>query len=335
MTQDHTLHGLNLGGWLILEKWMTPSVFRGTQAQDEWMLSRTADGRERIRTHRDTFIQESDFQWLATHGIELVRIPFGYWLFEPSEKYVTGVEHLDWAMQMAEKYHLKVLLDMHGLPGSQNGKIHSGKKGNASWFASERHRKASLDLCRQVAKRYGTSPALWGVEVINEPMPASVRDLVTLRRYYKQAYKVLDDILPADVKVVFSDAFMPLLMTGSVRGRRAVMDVHWYSLGEKWQRYASPEAYFRKVRRRAYILRWLQLFQPVIIGEWNMMMAAQSRQQFASSPRRALSAQHLQVQQQTYQSAAAHIYWSYKTEHTGSWNYRDVVEKGLISEVKK
>ncbi len=29
------LRGVNLGGWLVLEKWMTPSLFAGLKAEDE------------------------------------------------------------------------------------------------------------------------------------------------------------------------------------------------------------------------------------------------------------------------------------------------------------
>ena len=29
------LRGVNLGGWLVLEKWMTPSLFEGLSATDE------------------------------------------------------------------------------------------------------------------------------------------------------------------------------------------------------------------------------------------------------------------------------------------------------------
>jgi len=29
------LRGVNLDGWLVLEKWMTPSMFDGLQATDE------------------------------------------------------------------------------------------------------------------------------------------------------------------------------------------------------------------------------------------------------------------------------------------------------------
>ena len=32
------LHGVNLGGWLILEKWMTPELFNNLSAEDEFSL---------------------------------------------------------------------------------------------------------------------------------------------------------------------------------------------------------------------------------------------------------------------------------------------------------
>ena len=30
--------GVNLGNWLVLEKWMSPVVFAGTTAEDEYYL---------------------------------------------------------------------------------------------------------------------------------------------------------------------------------------------------------------------------------------------------------------------------------------------------------
>ena len=32
------LRGVNLGNWLLLEKWMSPRVFAGTGARDEYTL---------------------------------------------------------------------------------------------------------------------------------------------------------------------------------------------------------------------------------------------------------------------------------------------------------
>ncbi|MCY0903238.1 MAG: glucan 1,3-beta-glucosidase, partial [Firmicutes bacterium] len=35
MTQTNKIRGVNLGGWLVLERWMTPSLFAGLDAKDE------------------------------------------------------------------------------------------------------------------------------------------------------------------------------------------------------------------------------------------------------------------------------------------------------------
>ena len=47
--------GVNLGGWLVLEKWMAPQIFEGTTAEDEYYLP-TQLSKEayeaRIKTHR-------------------------------------------------------------------------------------------------------------------------------------------------------------------------------------------------------------------------------------------------------------------------------------------
>ena len=32
--------GVNLGNWLVLEKWMNPALFAGTTAEDEYWLPR-------------------------------------------------------------------------------------------------------------------------------------------------------------------------------------------------------------------------------------------------------------------------------------------------------
>lgn len=32
------IKGVNLGNWLVLEKWMSPALFEGTTAEDEYYL---------------------------------------------------------------------------------------------------------------------------------------------------------------------------------------------------------------------------------------------------------------------------------------------------------
>ena len=79
------LKGVNLGNWLVLEKWMTEELFSGTTAMDETYLCKQL-GRERamerLKVHRDEFITERDFEEIAAKGFNAVRIPVPFFLFE-------------------------------------------------------------------------------------------------------------------------------------------------------------------------------------------------------------------------------------------------------------
>ncbi len=41
--------------------------------------------REAMFYHRETFIQESDFALMAANGINCVRVPVGFWLFQETQ----------------------------------------------------------------------------------------------------------------------------------------------------------------------------------------------------------------------------------------------------------
>jgi glucan 1,3-beta-glucosidase len=149
---------VNFGGWLLLEKWMTPTLFAGTNAEDEHSFVQTDGAKEKIEHHRQTFIQEEDFVWLANHGINAIRLPIGYWILEPDGPYVEGISYVDWAFAMADTYNFKILLDLHGVPGSQNGKDHSGQIGRAAWLTDERKQDATLAILERLHERYKLTP---------------------------------------------------------------------------------------------------------------------------------------------------------------------------------
>ena len=67
----HSLHGVNLTGWLTLESWVTPELFAEAGALDEKALA-TALGPRRyaecVRRHRESFITREDFVKIAARG---------------------------------------------------------------------------------------------------------------------------------------------------------------------------------------------------------------------------------------------------------------------------
>jgi glucan 1,3-beta-glucosidase len=93
-----------------------------------------------LTAHWNTFITEDDFAAIAAAGyfhscskflvlshllycrLNHVRIPIGYWAFDVSEgePYIQGqYPYLKQAVTWAQNHGLRVLIDLHGAPGSQ------------------------------------------------------------------------------------------------------------------------------------------------------------------------------------------------------------------------
>jgi hypothetical protein len=66
------VRGVNLGGWLVLEPWITPSLFDNTgdsRVVDEWTFCQFAPNAQSVLTnHWNTWITESDFAAIAAAG---------------------------------------------------------------------------------------------------------------------------------------------------------------------------------------------------------------------------------------------------------------------------
>lgn len=325
--KSNQLCGVNLGGWLVLERWITPSLFAGTDARDEYSLVQTPEGKEKVKWHRRTFIAEEDFKWLSENKVNAVRIPVGYWLFENDEPFTATVSYLDWAMEMAERYRLKVLIDLHALKGSQNGKDHSGRIGKAGWFDDPTHKQETIALLREIAERYNHSPALWGIALLNEPK-VGLFSFFKLKKYYREAYDALRPLLRSGTHIVFSDGFLPRLFAGTIAKNStvtAVMDVHWYQFGK-----ANLGKYLKKLSSRPGQIARLQKKQPIIIGEWSGVLSHETLQGLSKEERTHLQKRHIEKQLEVYSSALGWFYWTYKTEAGGIWDFREQVENGSL-----
>lgn len=182
--------GVNLGNWLVLEKWMSPALFAGTTAEDEYCLPRQLS-REvyeaRIKIHRAEYITERDFAAIRAMGMEAVRIPVPYFIFGDREPFIGCVEELDKAMNWAERYGLKVLIDLHTAPMGQNGFDNGGICGVCKWSSCPDEVEFVLTVLERLAKRYGSRTGLWGIEVLNEPVTERAWKLMDVPNRYPAA----------------------------------------------------------------------------------------------------------------------------------------------------
>ncbi|KAK0787299.1 hypothetical protein LTR59_005829 [Friedmanniomyces endolithicus] len=185
--------GVNLGSWLVLESWMTPDVFQGTDAVNQWTFDSTDGAEARLQQHWSTYITEGDFQNMSSWGINAVRIPIGYWAYNNSgTPYITGADaYLETAIGWARQHGIWVMIDCHGSPGSQNGAEHSGHAGAVSW-QSDDNLQLSIVVLQTIAAKYGAmqyADVVMGIELVNEPKIGSgANSLATTQAWAAQAY---------------------------------------------------------------------------------------------------------------------------------------------------
>jgi glucan 1,3-beta-glucosidase len=129
-------------GWLVLESWITPTLYsaNGVKAGlGEWGFCETL-GKEAalsaLTTHWDTWVTFAHLQTLQQAGVNWIRVPVGYWIvdIQADEPFVSGgLFYLQRLLGWAEQLQLRVLVDLHGAPGSQNGHDNSGHTGPIQW----------------------------------------------------------------------------------------------------------------------------------------------------------------------------------------------------------
>lgn len=324
------LKGVNFGGWLVLEPWITPNLFKGTGALDEYSycLQANTAAKERLKGFRDSFITEQDFVWLANQGIDAVRLPVGYWLFGDQEPYMETVSYVDRVFSWAQKHGLSVLLDLHGVPGSQNGEMHSGKAGTVDW-AEAQHVAHTLEVLSRIARRYGNHPALLGISLLNEPaadMPVKV-----VEQFYMDAYDLVRKHCRADVWVVCSDSFRPRVWRRRLPAKMypgLYIDHHHYQLFGLLDRLLSIRAQLWRSRHALPSkLRRMNARHPILIGEWSLALPAQKMRGHDRLP---IAKQYAKAQLTALDTSAAWFFWTYKNEGNSLWSFRDCMESGLL-----
>jgi len=356
------MRGVNLGSWLVLEKWMVPSLFEGTIATDEttWCAELGGAAAEKLRAHWNSWITESDFAWLAARGINTVRIPLGHWIFGPDypyhEKYgehrypfVTGgILILDRAFDWAETHGIDIMLDLHAAAGCQNGFDNGGMHGVCEWHTKPEYFEHSIGVLERLAARYHNRKALIAIEVLNEPRWDVPTDY--LKRYNTEAYHAIRKHCAADkTAVVFHDGFRDfreyLGFMQAPEYQHVIFDIHRYQC---FAREDIDMDIYGHIQKAA--IEWKneadainsELKLPTICGEWSLGLDLKVVSLWAEGPyNHAL--QHMDgfqehtafrayaaAQLMAFEKYRGWFFWNYKTETTAAWSLRASMENGWL-----
>ncbi|MDD2464345.1 MAG: glycoside hydrolase family 5 protein [Desulfobulbus sp.] len=368
MFKEHKLRGVNLGGWLVLEKWITPSLFAGLEATDETSYCvelGEVEATRRLQQHWHSFITRDDFAWLAEVGINTVRLPVGHWLFGKEYPYhpsygeqrypfvLGGVEIVDQVFAWADEFNLGVILDLHAAPGCQNGFDNGGILNVCQWHSKKEYIDHALDVLERLAQRYCTQPMLAGIEVLNEPRWDIPTDL--LKEYTQAAYqRIRRHCPPEQVTVVFHDGFRDFReYAGFLQEpefQNVAFDIHRYQC---FIRDEIDLDIFGHLRKSAVNLRdevktiVAESGYQVYCGEWSLGLDLQVVSLWAEGPyNHALENMdafqvaialrgYAAAQLLAFEQCDGWFFWTYRTETTPEWCYRNLVDEGIIPNLGK
>jgi glucan 1,3-beta-glucosidase len=353
------LRGVNLGGWLVLEKWMTPSLFEGLQARDEtsYCVELGAKAAQTLKNHWNTFITREDFAWLAHTGINAVRIPIGHWIFGPDYPYHQaygesahpfvdgGIAILDRAFDWAEEYGLEIVLDLHAAPGCQNGFNNGGIQDVCEWHTKPEYIDYSLLILERLAQRYHNRPVLHAIAVLNEPHWSI--DTALLKKYITEGYHRVRQYCQAkDVAVVFNEGFRSFReYTGFLTEpefSNVALDIHRYQCFGRAEIDANIYDHIRDA-----VVDWkhdadeiiTDLSHSAYVGEWSLGMDFRVESFWAKGPsnqeidkfkRTVAYRAYAAAQLLTFEKYLGWFFWSYKTETMPDWSFRDCVNRGWL-----
>ncbi|PWN32599.1 glycoside hydrolase [Meira miltonrushii] len=199
--------GVSIGNWLVLERWLSEDWFVSEVGNgpiwDEWGFTQTLGNDKALsalQQHWNTWINESDFDTMKSVGINTVRIPVGYWAFVDTaqgEPYLSKAGQTDQLQKVLGWLYdrgMYAFIDLHGMPGSQNGDQSSGHNGTINWFNSEYfgYSYNVLNATIDWVKASNYSSVVHSICPVNEPRPGTDSGkLSQLTSYYETSYNLL------------------------------------------------------------------------------------------------------------------------------------------------
>lgn len=358
--------GVNIGSWLVLEKWITPDVFDAAPGSvDEWTftqaLGETA-ALSALESHWDSWFTEADVAKLSSQGINALRIPIGYWAFDSQEgePYVQGAaDRLATAITWARSYGMKVMITLHGLQGSQNGFDNSGRKGGVWWLSDSTSMPRIMKTVAVVAGTFGSSAyadVVTDIEIINEPVQG--QDLGSIWSYYTNAYNVAKSAASnGNLRIVVHDAFTDLGYWNALNGPptwgNMAMDTHPYQVFDASDLLLNVDGHVKKSCDWVSEYSAMNAIMPLYAGEWSTSINVCINPDGSStagtscyvsgcqcstdsvdvwnSVTRTQMRRFVEAQLDAFEkSTSGWFYWNFKMSSSSSWSFYDMVQYSIM-----
>ncbi|KAK0539740.1 hypothetical protein OC835_001002 [Tilletia horrida] len=376
------VRGVNLGNWLVLEPWMDNNASRVLNANavnapgahtviDEYTMGTYIDHdflTQFFTEHFSSWITEDDFRQIADAGLNHVRIPIGHWAFadciEAGAPYLplNRFDKLKEGVAWAQKYNLKVWIDLHGTPGSQNGYPGSGRAGVAHWPVNATYYDLTQKAFNYLVAEF-TQPqykgTVTGIQPVNEPIGAYQKNVQTLiNDYYPWSWDALSypdgaNQAPSSAMLVTHDAWQGLAywqnFYNQTQSKRVIMDAHPYFVYGPQEVNATDSFRLNEVCEYGNKISQSQGYHPTVAGEWSIGapngdnypalrdLPRTDQVIFPYGNKFPFSQQYLQflsvnfrTQQQVFEQGSGWMFWNWKHLAFADQSYQTGIKYGWL-----
>jgi aryl-phospho-beta-D-glucosidase BglC (GH1 family) len=204
------LRGFGLGGMLHMENFIDGYPYN-EESMREGLLK--VLGKKKYDLYFDNFLKnyftEPDAEYIHSLGLNLVRIPINYHLFEddmnPGVIKEEAFKYLDNVINLCAKHQIYTIIDLHALPGCQNQHWHSDNPTQVAFFwVYKEFQDRVVHLWEAIAEHYKNNPWVAGYDLINEPADPSGEKLVP---YYKRLYHAIKKVDPNHIMYIEGDNY--------------------------------------------------------------------------------------------------------------------------------
>jgi endoglucanase len=320
------LRGVNLGGWLLME-----NMVNGHPATESLARKalQAALGDERYGRFSErllnAFYGDDDASFIASLGLNCVRIPVNYRHFEddlrPFEFRSEGLLHLDRAIRTNARHGLYSIIDLHAAQGWQNHAWHCDNHTLEPLLWDQRQfQDRVVWLWEQLAEHYRDEPWIAGYNILNEPADASG---TVVGPFYRRVVEAIRAVDPNHLLILDGNTYAQEFeglgdpIVGATYSLHQYPDLGFTGAGP-YPGQVEGRMYDRAAMEREFLTRAAYMKRnslPVLVGEFGPVY---DRDPVANEDKLRLLEDQLAIYEQ----------------HAASWTiwlYKDVDLQGLVS----
>ncbi|KAF8534504.1 glycoside hydrolase family 5 protein [Trichophaea hybrida] len=354
------IRGVNLGSLFIVEPWMAFDAWKAmgcgdfhTEFDCMKALGQTR-GNEAFKSHWNSWITRDDIKEIASLGLNTLRIPVGFWMYEPIVDRATewfpegGFPFLERVCNWAAELGIYVIIDLHAAPGSQvvNQQFAGQFISPPGFYNDTEYERAYkfLDWMTENIHTNNNFRSVGMLEVMNEP--------VHTWEFPEMAASMISDFYPHAWNCIRAVEDR-LNINPHDRVHIQMMNEKWgtgnpnQNLTDTWYAAYDDHRYIKwsgtNTTREAYLNASCHDDRggdtPTIVGEWSLSVAdtaewgeifTLNRTDAAAWYKRWWAAQVM-----TYEKQVGWIFWSWKANWIGGlnewrWAYQSAVAAGAI-----